>query len=285
MSSFKPALRRNAKLRLAISGISGSGKTYSALLLSKNFGAKIAVIDSERGSAEKYAGEPDLPQFDHCNLEDKTIQEYIEKIKEAAEAGYEVLIIDSYSHSWVSALEAVDKMGGNKFSNGWKEISPLVRKLVDAILSYPGHVIATMRSKADYAVETVNGKATPKKVGMAAVVREGTEYEFDVMIELADSGSISISKTRCKAMAGQLFTRDEDIPKIGAILKKWLSEGAPESTVGLWSDRIRFAQSAEELLTVAQSMKAAGLTPEEGAALRPVYMKRKKELADAEGAI
>lgn len=282
MSSFKPAQRRNAKLRLAISGTSGGGKTYSALLLSKDFGTKIAVLDSERGSAEKYAGEPDLPQFDHCNLEEKTIQEYLEKIKEAAEAGYEVLIIDSYSHSWVSALEAVDKMGGNKFSNGWKEISPLVRKLVDAILSYPGHVIATMRSKADFAVETVNGKATPKKVGMATVARDGTDYEFDVMIDLTPEGGLSISKTRCKALAGQLFTRD-DVPKIGRLLKKWLNEGAAESAVGIWGNKIRFAQSDEELFTLAAGMKAAQLTPEELSEIRPIYVNRKKELASEGG--
>ncbi len=49
--TFQKAIRKKAKLRLALTGPSGSGKTYSALLLAKGIGGRIAVIDTEHGSA------------------------------------------------------------------------------------------------------------------------------------------------------------------------------------------------------------------------------------------
>jgi translation initiation factor 1 (eIF-1/SUI1) len=278
------ATRKNARLRLAVTGPAGSGKTFSALLLAKEFGSKIGVLDSERGSAAKYAGEPGIPTFFEEVLEEKNVQEYISKIREAAEAGIDVLVIDSYSHSWIGALEAVDKMGGSKFSNGWKAVSPLVTKLVDAILSYPGHVIATMRVKPDFVVETVNGKATPKKIGLATVARDGTDYEFDVMLDLNLEGGVAVSKTRCSALSGGFYSR-EDIPKIAKTLKAWLSSGSALSPRDQFTERIRFAADAEALKAIAVDLKAqlsaGGLTEEDRAALTATYMKRKAEIEGA----
>jgi DNA replication protein DnaC len=48
---FKPATKSNLKIRLALSGASGSGKTFSALAIASHIGKKIALIDTERGSA------------------------------------------------------------------------------------------------------------------------------------------------------------------------------------------------------------------------------------------
>src|SRR5688572_2194830 len=95
------AERKAAKLKIALSGVSGSGKTFSALLFAAAIdpGGRIGLIDSERGSAKLYAGEPGIPPFFAEDLEDHTPQTYMEKIKEAADAGCTTLIVDSYSHS------------------------------------------------------------------------------------------------------------------------------------------------------------------------------------------
>lgn len=268
--SFKKAERKNAKLRLALSGTAGAGKTYSALLIAKEFSNRIAVLDSERGSASLYA---DLVDFDVCELEGKGPADYIEKIKEAAAAGYEVLIVDSYSHSWIATLETIDRMGG--WMKGGKTVSPLVTKLVDAILSYPGHVIATLRSKSDFAIETVNGKATMKKLGMATVARDGTDFEFTVMLEMDKEGSVTVSKTRCSALSNGAFTRD-DIPKIAKTLKDWLGQGAPLSPVENLMGRIKFAQTTDDLAALVPALQK--LPPEDIATLKPIYVARKAEL-------
>src|SRR3990172_4202239 len=99
--TFKPATRTQARARIALAGPSGSGKTYTALLIAKAFGPRIAVLDTEHGSASKYAGEPEMPAFDVLELESFNPSRYIAAIEAAEHAGYDVLIIDSLSHAWV----------------------------------------------------------------------------------------------------------------------------------------------------------------------------------------
>lgn len=177
---FKKATREQLHLRMALAGPSGSGKTRSAMEIGQHLGSSMAVIDTERGSASRYAG--DLA-FDVCELTDFNPFNYIEAIKSAATAGYEVLIIDSLSHAWFWELDHV-----NGFSD-WKKVRPVERKLVDAMLEFPGHLIVTMRTKTEYVVEegfSKSGRSTsiPKKVGTAPIQSSGIEYEFDIAGEL-----------------------------------------------------------------------------------------------------
>ena len=106
---FKRAVKSQAKARIGLIGPSGSGKTYTALLLAQTMGQRIAVIDTEHGSASKYADEF---QFDTLELANFHPQNYIDGIKAAGQAGYDVIIIDSLSHAWAGsggALELADK--------------------------------------------------------------------------------------------------------------------------------------------------------------------------------
>ena len=95
---FKRATKTQIRLRLALSGASGSGKTMSSLAIASHLGQRIAVIDTERGSASRYA---DLFEFDVLELESFHPTKYISAIKAAESAGYDVLIIDSLSHAWI----------------------------------------------------------------------------------------------------------------------------------------------------------------------------------------
>lgn len=284
--AFAPAARRNSKARVAISGPSGSGKTYTSLQIAKMFSDRVALADSERGSASKYAiksGTKERPgnwRFDSDQVSELNPLGYVKVIREAASAGYPVLIVDSYSHSWLGALATVDAIGGNKFTGGWKAVTPQVTKLVDTILNYPGHVIATMRSKSDYVVEEANGKKVPRKIGMAPVAREGTEYEFDLMIDLTLEGTITVSKSRCEAIpVGSVFDRD-GIPGFVEKLKAWLDEGTPLSPLESLVERIRFVATYADLQALVPELKA--LSPEDRAAIKTVYEARKAELVALE---
>jgi ATP-dependent protease Clp ATPase subunit len=73
---------------MALLGPSGSGKTLTALLIAAALGERIAVIDTERGSASKYAGELDVPDFDVLELESFSPQLYIEAVQAAQAANY-----------------------------------------------------------------------------------------------------------------------------------------------------------------------------------------------------
>ncbi|AGC43288.1 hypothetical protein MYSTI_01959 [Myxococcus stipitatus DSM 14675] len=287
------ATRKNAKLRLLLTGTSGSGKTYNALLIAKVLadGRDIGLGDSERGSSQKYAGMPGMPPFYAKDFEEKTPQEFIEFIREAAAAGISVFIGDSYSHAWMKALEIVDAMGGNKFSNGWKHVTPLLAQLTDALLSYPGHVICTAREKSEYVVEKdEKGRAVPRKVGMAPVLRDGADYDFDVVLSLSPDGTFAVTKTRCSALRDLVTARGNafrwaDVLAVAELLKTWLSDGAPVSPRDVLADRIRFASSVDALAAIGPDIKAqvaAGtLAQEDREALLKLYATRKAELTQA----
>jgi hypothetical protein len=224
---FKPAQRRRAKLRLAVAGPSGSGKTYSALLLASGITSwsKVAVIDSENGSAELYAH---LGEYSVLTLEPPyTPEKYIEAIKTAEQRGFEVIIIDSLSHAWNGEGGILDQQGkaadtkykGNSWA-AWRDVTPRHNALVEAMLKSSCHVIATLRSKTEYAQITENGKPAVKKLGMAPVQRDGMEYEFTVFLDLSIEHIAMTSKDRTGMFDGQYFKPNVET---GQKLLAWLN--------------------------------------------------------------
>lgn len=228
--SFKKATKFESRLRMAIAGPSGSGKTWTALTLATALadGGSVAVIDTERGSASKYA---DVFSFDVMNLDTFHPDQFVQGIHEAEQAGYSVLIIDSLTHAWNGTgglLDIVDSIAKRKYQNNtfaaWKDATPIQNTLIDAITRSSLHIIATMRSKQEYAVEVVNGKSTPKKLGMAPIQRDGLEYEFDVAVDMDIDNTMIVQKSRCPALSGAIIAKPD--AKVADILKAWLS-GVP----------------------------------------------------------
>ncbi|MFN8565199.1 MAG: ATP-binding protein [Anaerolineae bacterium] len=230
---FKRATKSQAKLRMAIMGPSGSGKTYTSLTVASALASvtsKVAVIDTEHGSASKYG---DRFTFDVLELADYHPQQYIDAIHAAGESDYDVLVIDSLSHAWNGSggvLEIVDRAARrseakNAFA-AWRDATPLHNQLVEALLAVPLHLITTMRSKTEYVLERdERGKMTPRKVGLAPVQREGMEYEFDVVAEMDMTNTLVITKTRIPRLTGKVIPSPG--AALGETLKAWLMEGAP----------------------------------------------------------
>ncbi|MEV7864397.1 ATP-binding protein [Streptomyces hirsutus] len=228
--TFIPATKEQAKARIALTGPTGSGKTYTALVLGTGIGDRIALIDTEHGSASKYADEF---AFDTLPLTTFEPPALVEALAVAAHDGYDVVIVDSLSHFWSGSggmLEQVDNAakriaGGNTFA-GWREARPLERAMIDALLAYPGHLIATMRTKTEYVVEAdERGRKVPRKVGLKPEQREGIEYEFDIVGDLDHDNTLVISKSRAKPLSG-LVIRKPDAAFAEAVLE-WLNAGKP----------------------------------------------------------
>lgn len=230
MSIFKRATRRGIKLRLAMVGPSGSGKTYSSLLLAHQLlgikpgdpraAERIALLDTEHGSSRLYVGAPF--EFAICPLRNYHPENYIKAIDDAAEAGFDLLIIDSLSHAWSGksgALELADRLkkGDNNWS-GWAEVTPLHRSLVESMLGSRLHIIATMRAKTEW---TVEGKK-PVKVGVGPDQRHGIDYEFGIVLDLDQEHIIRASKTRCQALSGLEFEPGD--PALAETLRAWIED-------------------------------------------------------------
>lgn len=225
---FAPASKEAAKLRAALFGPSGAGKTFTALRLATGIGGRIALIDSERRTASKYA---DRFTFDCANLAANQcrVADYVRVIRGAAQAGYDVLIIDSLTHAWQQLLSEIDalakaKYRGNTWS-AWSEGTPLQRQLVDAILDYPGHVIATMRSKTEWTTEKDrNGKDKPVRVGLSPEQGKGIEYEFDFLLELSTEHILTVIKDRSGRFQDLILPNPGE--DLGREMAEWLSDGA-----------------------------------------------------------
>ena len=223
---FRKATRSQAKLRLALTGTAGSGKTYSALLIAFGIGGKIAMIDTENGSGDLYSS---LGDYDICNISAPfDPKKYIQAIHDAETAGYDIIIIDSLTPAWNGEGGILEMQGlradkGKNSYTAWREVTPLHNALVDAILNSKCHIIATMRSKTEYAItENENGKKEIKKLGLAPIQRDGTEYEFGVIFDIANSHVASVSKDRTTLFDGQYFTIT---PETGEKLRDWLNSG------------------------------------------------------------
>jgi len=196
------------------------------LYIARALGKRVAFIDTENGSASKYA---DLFEFDVLNLTDFHPDSYVAAMQAAVQAGYEVIAIDSLTPAWDRTKQLVDEeairsKSGNTFQAWGRVGTPVWNRLLQAIVQCPAHVLVTMRSKTEYVVEqTERGKATPRKVGTAPQVRDGAEYEFDVVLELDADHRCWANKTRCPELDGQMWVKDDG--KIGEIIHRWLSDG------------------------------------------------------------
>lgn len=231
MATFRKAERKQVKLKIGISAPSGAGKTYSSLLCAKGIcgdWSKIAVIDTENGSAELYS---DLGDYAVCPIAPPfTPQKYIDAIHEAEKEGFQVLIIDSLSHAWsgegglldMQSKAAKASRSGNSYV-AWREVTPEHNKLVDAILQSPLDIIVTTRAKAEYVVTDENGKKGYKKIGLAPIFRDGLEYEMTVFFDMTQDHLANASKDRTGLFpANNFFIPTEET---GKMLDDWRKGG------------------------------------------------------------
>lgn len=259
---FKKAVKYQAKGRIALAGPAGAGKTMTALKIATALanGGEIAVIDTERGSASKYA---DLFSFDVMELDSYHPDKFVQGIQEAEAAGYAVLVIDSLSHAWngpgglLEIVEGITKRSQSKNSfNAWSEATPIQNRLIDTITRAKLHIIVTMRSKAEYVIEqNAQGKNAPRKVGTAPIQRDGLEYEFDLYADMDHENTMIVQKSRCPELAGKVIAKPGS--DVADVLKRWL-DGVPSykdiyasgKAKGLWQAKSGFYAFASAELGV-----------------------------------
>ena len=255
---FKKATKKNAKLRLALFGVSGSGKTMSALRIAKGIvgeNGKIAVIDTERRSACKYA---DRFDFDVCELDKPTVNNLKLTIEKAKD--YDVLIVDSLTHSWLELIAEVEqlakaKFGGNTWS-AWSEGTPKQLSLINSLLDFKGHIIATMRVETNWTTITNDkGKVVPVRVGEAPKQGKGIEYEFDMLMQLSQEHNALVIKDRTGKYQDEIIELPDE--NFGKTLAEWLNEIPEEAepTMEEIAEKVLECQSVQELTKFFKEIK------------------------------
>lgn len=241
---FTPAIRHAVNLRLLVMGPSGGGKTYTSLALACHMADiqgiprnRIFVGDSEvkgtgadaKGTSELYVGDPcycqrcrgsgiTLGGWQQCLIpkEHQDPRNYAHLIAAARNAGAWLILLDSITHEWEGCLALVDqiKQGArNKWTEPWGQVTPLHDAFMREMLTFPGHVIATCRTKEKHAEQEVDGRKKVVSLGDLPVQRVGVEYEFDMAFYVASGGgSVSVVKSRARRFEGEHYAH------VGAVL-------------------------------------------------------------------
>jgi len=264
---LKKATKQQSKLRLALHGPAGAGKTYTALRIAKGIGSKIALIDTERGSASKYA---DKFEFDVGEvIDDYHPNRLIEALHDIGASGYDVIICDSLTHFWNGPggfLELVDRevkemLARNRKPDSfaaWKTVTPVYNRLIQAILANPSHVICTMRAKMEYSKEQDDrGKTTVRRVGLAPEMRDSFQYEFDVEGMINAEHQLVVGKTRCDLVDGKIY--DKPGEELGKLLKSWVESGVQAQAMPVTPSPVPIAKPAslDERIASARTKLAA----------------------------
>jgi hypothetical protein len=262
--ALRQATRQKAKIRLAISGPTGSGKSYTALLIGNGLvgdWSKIAVIDTENNSADLYAH---LGPFLVNPIEPPySTEKYINAIKECVDAGMECVIIDSISHEWSGqggVLQQVDNISAssnsnNKFTSGWKQMTPKHDEFMAAMLHANCHIIATMRSKQEYTLVEDGNKKVPKKLGLAPVQREGVEYEFTLHLDMANNNFATALKDRTEIFKDGIPFKPT--VETGVAIKEWCETGVDTSAeVRDAIEKLQKCDNIDDLTLLRESLPA-----------------------------
>ncbi len=265
---LRQSQRKQAKIKMALQGSAGSGKSMSALLLAKGLTndnlSKVAVIDTENGSSDLYAN---LGNYNVLNLEPPyTPEKYIEAIDECLGAGMDVIIVDSISHCWDELLDFHSKLPGNSFTN-WNKVTPRQKAFVNKILQSPAHFIATMRTKQDYVLNQKNGKYVPEKVGLKAVQRDGVEYEFTLVFDIDIKHFAVSSKDRTNLFNGKPEFMIST--STGKKILEWCNAPISEENV---------SQRINECLSVSDLLKLYNELPEYQKSMSNQFKSKKQQL-------
>ena len=246
---FRKAERKQSKIRISMAGVTGCGKTFSALRLARGLASdwsKVALIDTESGRGDLYS---DLGEYNIVPLKAPYNPErFVEAIKACEDQGMEVIIIDSISHEWEGkggCLELNDQLAEVKFKGNtwaaWSHTTPRHRQFIEAIIASPCHIITTMRSKTE---TIMTDSKRVKKVGTKDIQREGFSYEMTV--------SFDIDREKHMALAGKDNTHlfEDETPFIiseadGEKILKWNKSGKKD--IPTQKQTKRFKEQLKEL--------------------------------------
>ncbi|MEU3432302.1 AAA family ATPase [Streptomyces sp. NPDC006863] len=259
--TFRPATKDGFNATVAIQGPSGSGKTWTGLSIASGLaeGERFAVIDTERGAAALYVNDLGVA-FDTLPMHRYDPRDLQKALAAAAQAGYRVVMVDSLSHFWKGTDGTLDqvekaksKYGGNKFA-GWKDGTPLQNEMIEALMSYPGHVVVTMRSYVHWVLE--NG--SPVNKGMRAEQRKGIEFEFGVAAEMDENNRLRFIKSRCPSFRGLVLNQPHGAKDIAKPYLDWLRDGGKETDPSVWIDAANAPDATPDgLLALYREVEAA----------------------------
>jgi hypothetical protein len=232
---IRKATRQSARLVIALYGLSGSGKSFSALLLARGIAGdgKVVMIDSESGRGEAYADE--IPGgYDVLPLDPPfSPARYVEAIEAAEKAGAKVIVIDSVSHEWENTGGVLDMAGANEGDGKkglavWKgpkiEHSRLVLKMQQSSAT----IIVCLRAKYKNRQVKQNGKTEiVRDEFLSPIQSDDFIFETTVHFEIQQDHTVIMTKPFTPAL-NRCFPDDRAKPftvETGKAVAEWAKGG------------------------------------------------------------
>lgn len=189
--------REGAKLLLMLCGVSGSGKTYTAIQLGLGLAngdaSRLGFLDTENGRGKFYADTVPEP-FLYGELKPPfSPARYIQAIEEFAAAGVEVLVIDSGSHEFegIGGIQDIAEAGNPRLPN-WNKAKGEHKKFMSALLASPMHIILCLRAreKAKPEKQFIDGreKTVYVDLGLQPITEKNVVFEATASVMLHEQG-------------------------------------------------------------------------------------------------
>lgn len=259
---FVEATRAGTKALIGIYGESGSGKTYSALMMGRGLAGPdglLMLIDTENRRGEMYSdvipGGYKVLQLTEPYSSDR-YGEAIQRAEQAAAGRPACLVIDSFSHEWegaggvVSAAEAIAEAAAAKYNRQWdgsvqfghwKTPKQKHKHMMLKMLGSPMHIICCLR--AQYASHQVEQKDYAKygitSKARTTVIRDEFQtpiqdkkfiFEMTANIELSNQRPGVPILRKCPEMLRQAFDANPQLSvDTGERIAQWTDMGALET--------------------------------------------------------
>jgi hypothetical protein len=225
---IKTAERQGARLLIQLSGVSGSGKTYTALQLAyglaNNDASKIVLIDTENRRGSLYANALPQPFRVIDFYAPFSPERYIAAIDAACKAGAEVIVIDSVTHEWESegGCEWIATNTSGRIAD-WKTAKREHKRFMTHMLQSPAHVIACTRAreKVDF-----SDPKNPRPLGIQPIQEKNFSFEATVSLMMHDQGRRQ-DVLKCPAELHDALGRGADYvtSEDGVSLRRWVDGG------------------------------------------------------------
>jgi hypothetical protein len=243
---IRKAQREGARLVVMIAGVSGSGKTFTALELAHGLAGgdpeKVGFLDTENKRGSLYADK--FPGFLIGDLYAPfSPQRYIDAVLEFQKAGVEVLVVDSFSHEWEGIGGCLEIRAQNRGPQGDKIAKEGHKRLMNVLLSCNMHIILCLRAreKVDFA-----DPKNPVSLGIQPITEKNVMFEATASLMMWDEGKAQ-SVVKCPDALRTILGREKGYitRKDGEALRAWVG-GAQQLDPELERHR-------NELRTVTQS--------------------------------
>jgi hypothetical protein len=236
MFKIEEAAREGAKVVIGLAGVSGGGKTFTALQLAYGLAnrdaSKVGFLDTENRRGRLYADS--LPGKAKFKIADLIApfhpKRYIEGLEAFEQSGCEVLIIDSISHSW-AGIGGCDDIAneGNPRTPRWNIAKAANKALVNHLLQSSMHLIVCLRAQEKVKMKPgQNGKVEYEALGLQPICEKSFPFELTVSLLMEDEGKKQ-TPLKCPAELRQILGRGQGYITVedGKNLRAWIDGANP----------------------------------------------------------